>query len=340
MPELSIIIPVADDAQAFEDTLVSVLENRPDDCEVIVVRDERYDDPYALADEVKFVQARREAGLVERFSVGVGASRAELVHLVSGRARVTDRWTATALTHFHHPRVAAVVPIVVDDANPKRGVAAGAALLAGGHRRLRRSLPRKTNSAHETDLAATLVAAFFRKSAFQLVGGLDVAVGDALADVDLAARLRHAGYLSVIEPEARLTHVGPLPASVVGEPDPRCEERLFWRSAPTFGWGRALWQHPVSVAGRLLTRPWQVVGQLAGRAAVLSEIRQLREHHRRLAGIRGLASAMGEAATDEQDAGDSPRVERIKEPAVIAIDSHRDHSRPTTQQGRRRSRAA
>ena len=35
-PKLSIVIPTPTDTAALEETLVSVLENRPDDCEIIV----------------------------------------------------------------------------------------------------------------------------------------------------------------------------------------------------------------------------------------------------------------------------------------------------------------
>ena len=344
MPELSIIIPVADESQAteqsFEDLLVSVLENRPDDCEIIVVRDERYGDPYALGDEVTFVEARREAGLVERFTVGIGASRAELVHLLSGATRVTTDWTTAALSHFRRPRVAAVVPVLFDHRRPERTVAAGVALTAGGGRRLRRRLPRHTTNAHETDLAAPLVAAFFRKSAYQLVGGLDVTVGDVLADVDLSARLRHAGYISVIEPDTRLTHDGPV--TNAGEVDARYEERLFWRNVPTFGWTRALRKHPLAVAWRLLRRPlpWHVAQALTGRAAALTEIRQLREHYRKLAGIQGLANVMGEPETEGLDAGTIEVVDQFDKPAVLTIESHRPSNRRTASRTPRRSRAA
>lgn len=342
MPELSIIIPIVGQQQDFENTLISVLENRPHDCEIIVVCDEQYDDPYALGDEVTFVEARCDAGLVERFTLGVGQSRAELVHLLSGTSRVTAGWTTAALAHFRRPRVATVVPIVVDHQRPSRTVAAGVALTAGGRRRLRRRLPRHITGARETTLAAPLVATFLRKSAYQLVGGLDAAVGDSFADVDLAARLRHAGYLSVIEPESRLSHDGPLRAAAKAEFQGRQEERLFWRNAPTFGWGCALRRHPPAVAWRLLGRPlpWHVAQQLGGRVAALADVRDFRKHHRKLASIRGLANGIGEPEAAGHNASDSPRIDKSHEPVVFAIESHRMSSRRLTSQIPRRSQVA
>ncbi len=44
-PRLSIIVPYCRDEAAFETTLVSVLENRPNQCEVLVPHDGSYQDP-------------------------------------------------------------------------------------------------------------------------------------------------------------------------------------------------------------------------------------------------------------------------------------------------------
>ena len=60
MPRLSIVIPVLGDPQQLDDTLLSVLENRPARCEIVVVHNRPYHDPYHLCEEVRFIQA--EAG--------------------------------------------------------------------------------------------------------------------------------------------------------------------------------------------------------------------------------------------------------------------------------------
>ena len=57
MTHLSIIIPAAGPQVSIDDTLLSVLENRPEDCEVILAHPEGYVDPYDLADEVQMISA-------------------------------------------------------------------------------------------------------------------------------------------------------------------------------------------------------------------------------------------------------------------------------------------
>ncbi len=55
MPRLAIIISAVGSVESWEGTLVSVLENRPADCEIIVALSQPYADPYDLKDEVRFV---------------------------------------------------------------------------------------------------------------------------------------------------------------------------------------------------------------------------------------------------------------------------------------------
>lgn len=71
MPRLSIIIPVAGNLTSLEDTLLSVLENRPDGAEVLVVLDEPYDDPYELKGEIRFLEAAAGASFVESVNLGI-----------------------------------------------------------------------------------------------------------------------------------------------------------------------------------------------------------------------------------------------------------------------------
>jgi len=58
--QLSIVIPATGTQEQLDQTLVSVLENRPSDCEVIVPHAFDYKDPYDLHDEVTFVGSAAE----------------------------------------------------------------------------------------------------------------------------------------------------------------------------------------------------------------------------------------------------------------------------------------
>ena len=80
MPKLSILIAVRDEA-LLESSLVSVLQNRPPDCEIVVVNEEGYQDPYALAGEVRFVPTPADTSELDRLNRGVRCCQSPLVHI-------------------------------------------------------------------------------------------------------------------------------------------------------------------------------------------------------------------------------------------------------------------
>ena len=82
-PRLSIVVPAPSDTAALEETLVSVLENRPDDCEIVVGLGCEYDDPWNIREEVRFVQAPPGTSLVACINLGVAASTGRVVHVLA-----------------------------------------------------------------------------------------------------------------------------------------------------------------------------------------------------------------------------------------------------------------
>ncbi len=100
MTRLSILIPCIQEAGCFEATLASVLRNRPEECEVLVVQSRSYDDPYDLKDEVRFVQAPADGTLVDLVNFGINAAVGDIVHLLSCDTEVSEGWTRTGITAF------------------------------------------------------------------------------------------------------------------------------------------------------------------------------------------------------------------------------------------------
>jgi hypothetical protein len=267
---LSILIPYLRCAESLERTLVSVLANRPKGCEVLVALAQAYDDPYTLTDEVRFVSAPPGAGLVEAMNLGLVECRAPIVHVLGCGATVDDGWLEAPLEQFRDRRVAAVAPLVVDQRDPERAVSAGLEYHPGG---VPRSRGRGLSSDRAGELATVILgpttrAAFYRRAAAAAEHGFfDETMGDRLADVDLALRLRQAGYLAHFEPGS-VIYDAPAdsspPASFAAA---HRAERLFWRHVATNGWTRSLAMHSLVVAGELrrsLVRP-SVLTQLAGR---------------------------------------------------------------------------
>lgn len=267
VPQLSIVIPCVRDAVTFEATLASVLQNRPDDCEVLVVQPRAYSDPYQLAGEVVFVQAPADAANVDLINLGFERATGSIVHLLSCDAAVSDGWTAPVIGHFADPRLGSVSPLVI--AKDRRTVVArGVRYAPGGRRRVCRTPRRRWRAAAWRVAGPTRTAGFYRREAVLQVGGFCRDVGEFLADVDLALALRTMGWRAVHEQDSIVTIEQPASAADLSLRSGRESELLFWRNGASIGWWRALLCHPGMLLGELVSnlhRP-AVALQMVGRA--------------------------------------------------------------------------
>jgi hypothetical protein len=96
VPRLSIIIPHQNNDAALENTILSVLENRPEDCEIIVVHDGSYSDPYRLEDELLLIQEPDERPAAQ-INAGLMVSRSPIVCVLSNGVSVqSENWADAA----------------------------------------------------------------------------------------------------------------------------------------------------------------------------------------------------------------------------------------------------
>lgn len=270
MPRLSIIIPVLGDPQQLDDTLLSVLENRPANCEIIVVHNEPYCDPYHLSDEVRFVEAGRGASMVECLNLGLAASLSPIVNVLACGVEVTAGWANVALRQFGKQDVAATAAVVLDRYDQEKIVSAGWGYRPEGTAwRLGRDYePSKILACRQDFCGPDMLAAFYRKSAVEAVGGFSTRLGDELAGIDVALLLRCAGFRCALEPQC----VAYINAAVIRAESAFCcglhAERLFWRWASSRGLLTALMGHAALLAGECVIGLWRPsrLFRLAGRA--------------------------------------------------------------------------
>ena len=253
MPRLSIIIPVVENPAQMEDSLVSVLENRPADCEILVVTNRSYDDPYELKDEVRFVEAPHESRWIDLLNVGIGLSRGTIVHLLPCGVHASEGWVDAALAQFDDPHIAAVTPIVLDRLNPRRLLAAGVVYQAGSGRVSR--LADRIGPARTAVIADVLAdpdcpVAFYRRTALEQVGQFSDKAGPRFAGIDVAMALAEAGFGSLLEPRCRMLGMGARAAEDAFRRG-QMVERLFWRWLPRKWRLTSLIRHAILVAGEL-----------------------------------------------------------------------------------------
>ncbi len=279
MPRLSIVIPVLGNLKRLEDTLVSVLANRPADCQIVVVLNQPYEDPYDLKDEVDFVQAPAKAGWAASLQAGIKASRAAVVHLLSCGVEVAPDWADAALPHFQDMEIAAVAAVVLDRADPQRVLSAGVTYrVCGAIRRITTAVIAASSLEAKNIVFSgpDTLAGFYRKSCLEASEGFLGTSDPCAAGVELASSLKRAGFRWALEPKCQACADRALVAAGGSLRKGRDAERLFWRWAPLAGWLRSLAAH----AGLLLSetllcavRPgnvWRLAGRLLGGLQIAS----------------------------------------------------------------------
>lgn len=262
---LSIVIAYNNLPEQLETTLVSLLENRPADCEIIVAHSGNYADPYDLTDEVRFVDLASNQRLADLLNAGVAAANSDVVHILECGIQATEGWCSEALEAFEDSEVASVSPVIFDRQRPERILATGVVYgtsgtcgVRGGGRRLRRS--------HARIAGPTKQAAFYRAASLRAIGGFTGDVGPDLLAVDVAVSLQQLGLRTVFEPSSILLgEAVTTPMSAISRG--KYAERLFARHAASHRWLPSLLSHPwtflVDVV-RSFPSP-QVAGVILGR---------------------------------------------------------------------------
>lgn len=306
MPRLAIVISALGSIESLEGTLLSVLENRPSDCEIIVALDQAYSDPYDLKGEVRFVETDAQAAPIRRINRALAATRAPFVHLLASGCQVTEGWTEEALARFGDRRIGSVAPLVLENENPQRIFAAGVGYRRGGARYLvGRGCTQLTSDAQSAILGACAFAAFYRKSALDFVGGPSGQLGMRQADVDLALVLRQAGFTVAAEPRSRVYATAEVEPAESAFLQALHDERLFWRNLGGAGRLKTLAAHAALVALELacsLGRP-RMLAQIAARTWACGQFGSYLRHRHALA-------QLGQRALRSKGAFDHVRIDR------------------------------
>ncbi|HEY0553909.1 MAG TPA: glycosyltransferase [Thermoanaerobaculia bacterium] len=190
---------------------------RGEGAEIVVVDqgEIRSDLPAGLADRV--LRPGRNLGFAAATNSGIAAAREEWIATVNDDALVEPGWAAALLAALAaDPKAAAAqgVNLLLDD--PERADGCGIGwnrwwqAVQVGHGK---AAPAADAGVREI-FGASATAAIFRREAFQAVaagGGIfDERLGSYYEDVDLAVRLRAAGYRALLVPAARARHAGSL----------------------------------------------------------------------------------------------------------------------------------
>lgn len=203
VPRLSIIVPYRNNDARLELTLLSVLENRPQDCEIIVVHSGTYANPYELDDEVIFVEEERRANTAQLLNAGVMAACSPTVCILLDGAEVTADWNNAAIDQLLPSNMAAVAASVryFNSKLPSCGI--DTHLL----RHIQSARSGRLETTRESDACAgpALACGLYRRKVLLAVGGWNVAVDESMVDVELAMTLKGIGLECRYEPDLNAT---------------------------------------------------------------------------------------------------------------------------------------
>lgn len=284
MTPLSIVIPSHNRPDLLRTCLHSVRRNSPAGVQVIVVDDGSRDRLVsATADEftgVTVLRHERPLGFAAAANLGIAAATGAAIELLNDDTEVEPGWADAALARFADPTVGAVAPLVLQGP-PGPGVpiidSAGDEYDLGGFARKRGHAKPLTNRFRESCevFGASASSAFYRADVIRAAGGFPADFGAYFEDVDLAWRIRRAGFRCVYEPGSIVWHrVGSSyrQRRTLIEGQSRNEERVYWRNAP--GVWRWLPRHVAVLAAKAVRRaregtliPWSI-----GRLRAFTEV--------------------------------------------------------------------
>lgn len=214
-PVLSVVIPTYNGKHLLEACLASIDRHRPArvTLEVIVVDDASTDGTVAWLEShfpgVRLVARAQNGGFCEAANAGIAAARGAFIQLLNNDAEVTAGWAEAGLAPFANPNVGSVAPLVLMRADPSRVDSAGDGYAFFGlpfKRGHGAHAARWQNQPAAEVFGASASSAFYRTEVLRRLGGFDAAFGSYYEDVDLAFRLRWAGYTCRFAPECVVLH--------------------------------------------------------------------------------------------------------------------------------------
>jgi GT2 family glycosyltransferase len=268
-PLCSVVIPSYNGHKLLARCLASILRHRPADLqqaiEVVVVDDASTDGTaHWLATahpEVRVVRLERNGGFCAAANAGIEAARGRFIQLLNNDTEVTPGWLEAGLAPFADATVGSVAPLVLVRSDPTRVDSAGDAYTVGGwpiKRGHGLAAARFAARPIEEVFGASGSSAFYRAGALRRAGAFDPLLGAYYEDIDLAFRLRWAGYrcvfcsASVVHHDISATYNHQSPA--LQRRMARNAEIVFWANLPSGLLAKALLPHLSLLAVQVLSR--------------------------------------------------------------------------------------
>jgi hypothetical protein len=284
MPRFSIIVPLKGDERLFDQTLASILRDRPASSEILVIHDGTYQDPHQLGEEITFASTEKKSDLIAMFNHGVSLASGDFLAFIRPGIELSPDWQLTVEAAFHKPDIASVSPLITTPAEPRKIVTAGVEAGIGFQRKMsgarRRATPSKL--ARVSPLGPTSWAAFYRRSAIEQIHPVSENLSSVFLDQEIAMSLRTIGLKTNFSSETNLeVERSGLITAEQKLPHGQSAQRTYRRQAIT---GGSILRTASLIAWDLLNallKPWRLQ-QAGGRISAIWHRREDRKYHAHL----------------------------------------------------------
>jgi GT2 family glycosyltransferase len=217
-PDVTFVVPSLGTSHYLRDCLESAAASEGVRAEIVLVHPSSLTPAFESIPGLKSVVSRGEVGFSEACNLGIAASSSDYVALLNDDATVEPEWAGELIGALEAaPRAAAAQGVNLQMAEPKRLDGRGlewnqcwqAVQIGHGE-----PAPEASDPAKEV-FGVSATAAIYRRTALEAVSLADAEIFDVrlesyYEDVDLACRLRGAGYTALSVPAARAHHAGAL----------------------------------------------------------------------------------------------------------------------------------
>ncbi len=159
--------------------------------------------------DILVISLQENVGFCKAANAGIEASHGEFVQLLNNDTEVTAGWVEAGLAPFADPEVGAVAPLTLVRSDPERVDSAGDSCTFYGRPSKRGHWDRASyweSRGVEEVFGASASSAFYRGTLLRSLGGFDPEYGSYYEDVDLAYRIRRAGFRCRYQPSCRVLH--------------------------------------------------------------------------------------------------------------------------------------
>jgi GT2 family glycosyltransferase len=228
-PLVSFVIPTVGHSPVLPEVLAAIRRDAGPQAEIVLVRQSTTTGEVSSqsCDEADLVlDLEQNLGFAGGTNAGIAAARGRFIATVNDDAIIEPGWTTSLLEALDtHPKAGSVQGVNLQSDDPSRIDGAGIAWNSWwqacqiGHDLPLDQLP-DASRCHEV-FGVSATAAIYRRSALDHVTRkrlrpFDEALESYYEDVDLACRLRTAGFDALCQPVARARHVGSISGEVLG----------------------------------------------------------------------------------------------------------------------------